>query len=284
MNNQFLKHTIMKTFSILNSQFSILLVAALVLFAGCKKDDPAPTPEDLTFANFVPDPAAAAGSTWTLTDERDNKPYVVKKMADGRIWMVQDLAFGDCTESSFHNDTSAAATEHAPTVAAGYVGHCRTNTQPGAGYLYNWPAVMQNRNAYYGSTDVSFACSGTGSGTVSPNPASCRGICPEGWHVPTGDGYGEFKALIDILGGDFANFGVGTEIVDNNSYHWHGVLGGLVRYTGVLFNQGIVATYWSCSNQTNYVYYLAYGNNVDPTSEDALPTRYGFSVRCVRNY
>jgi hypothetical protein len=129
--------------------------------------------EDLTFANFNPDPSAAAGSTWTLRDERDNKLYVVKLMSDNRYWMVQNLAFGDCTESSFYNDNSAEATTHAPTVAAGYVGHCRTNPREGAGYLYNWPAAMQNENAYYGSSDNSFACSGSGPGTVSPNPASC---------------------------------------------------------------------------------------------------------------
>jgi uncharacterized protein (TIGR02145 family) len=176
-------------------------------------------------------------------------------------------------------------------VAAGYVGHCRTNTQPGAGYLYNWPAVMQNRNAYSGSTDSSFACSGTGSGTVSPNPASCRGICPEGWHIPTRRSWfsfiaGEFDDLHDCLSVEFEYFknGYGYEIVDNVPNHWHGVLGGLCSRDGTLFEQHS-AYYWSSTYYDAWLaaYHTA-GNSFTYPYDDAPEKHIGRSVRCVRNY
>jgi uncharacterized protein (TIGR02145 family) len=106
-------------------------------------------------------------------------------MADERYWMVQDLQFGTCTATSYKKDLSESDTRVMPTVADGYVGHCGVTPRTGAGFLYNWPAVMNNSKAYSGSSDASFQCTGTDPGVEKPNPGYCRGICPEKWHVPT---------------------------------------------------------------------------------------------------
>jgi hypothetical protein len=151
-------------------------VLAEVNMAGCC-DLPGVT--GVTFAEFNPCPATV-GSTWTLTDARDGKQYKTKYMADGRYWMVQDLKFGNCTLNSYNGDGSEAATTQTPTVADGYVGHCRSLTLSTAGYHYTWAGIMNNTKAYSGASSSSISCVGT-----DPDPIVCRGACPSGWHVPT---------------------------------------------------------------------------------------------------
>jgi uncharacterized protein (TIGR02145 family) len=233
-----------------------------------------------TFAAFSPCTTAAAGATWTLQDTRDggnNYTYKVKKMQDGRIWMVQDLKFGDCPNNTgyWYNDNSEAATTHTPTVYDGYVGHCRATSQANAGYLYNWPAAMQNVNAYYGSTDDSFQCIGTsGSG--------CQGICPDGWHIPTGAPDGEFQALHNAPG---RNCSTSNDNCWNANSDWEGVYGGSCNLSGVLSNQGGVANYWSSTYyNNNNVYDLIFLSSITFPGTNNYYKQDGFSVRCVRNY
>ncbi|MDR2448550.1 MAG: hypothetical protein LBD52_01140 [Prevotellaceae bacterium] len=94
--------------------------------------------------------------------------------------MVQDLKFGNCTLNSYNGDGSEAATTKTPTVANGYVGHCRSLTLSTAGYHYTWAGTMNNTKAYSGAPTSSISCVGT-----DPDPDMCRGVCPYGWHVPT---------------------------------------------------------------------------------------------------
>jgi uncharacterized protein (TIGR02145 family) len=138
----------------------------------------APGITDVTFANFNPCDASY-GATYTLTDDRDGKKYKVMYLADRMYWTVENLAFGNCSETSWKEDNSATAAATMPTVAEGYVGHCRTNTQA-VGFLYSWTAIMNDVNAFKGSTATYTLCSGT---DASANV--CRGICPVGWHLPT---------------------------------------------------------------------------------------------------
>ncbi|MDR0691991.1 MAG: hypothetical protein LBF69_03025, partial [Prevotellaceae bacterium] len=182
----------------------------------------APGSSGILFSKFNPCANAPDASTWTLTDQRDGKTYKVKKLADGRYWMVQDLKFGkNCTENSFANDDSRSDAVRSPTVDSDdYVGHCRTSTVNGAGYLYNWAAAMKNANGYWGSSDKSFGCTGTGS-TVN----QCQGICPEGWHVPTRD---EFSNTIST----FTNaYSCSKDNCWNASSKWEGVSGGYCHYS-----------------------------------------------------
>jgi uncharacterized protein (TIGR02145 family) len=226
-----------------------------------------------TFENFLPNSDAVAGNYWLLMDERDGKKYLVEKMADGRIWMVENLQFGDCTSISFHDDNSATDVAAEPTVAAGYVGHCRSGVASNTGYLYNWPAAMQHTNAYQSSSDHSFACTGTGSGTASPNPAFCKGICPTGWHVPTGGAGGEFAALAAVTS------------LNNPNRDWGFVPGGYCFYDGNIPEMLLeYAYYWSSTYNDNANAYILRMNstNVDPIAHAGKDS--GLSVRCVRNY
>jgi uncharacterized protein (TIGR02145 family) len=252
-------------------------VAAEVNMEGCCN---APGTTGVTFAEFNPC-IASYGSTYTLTDDRDSKQYKVKYMPDGHYWMVQDLMFGNCTESSYIYDNSEAATTRTPTVAPGYVGHCRTNTRSGAGYMYGWAATMNNTKAYYSSSNSSFQCIGTGSGTVSPNPGACRGICPDGWHVPTGSTAGEYQALHAAM---VSSYKCSNDACWNASSAWEGVLGGYC-IQGALYDQDSRGYYWSSTYYDAYAAYRLrfYSGTVNPGT-DRYDKDDGYPVRCIKNY
>jgi uncharacterized protein (TIGR02145 family) len=231
-----------------------------------------PGTSGVTFSAFNPCSTSATGSTWTLTDTRDSKTYKVKKMADGRYWMVQDLAFGTCTATSFKIDNSAGATTVTPTVATGYVGHCRTGNSTNHGYWYNWPAVMNNQQAYYGSSVSTFACSGT---TTAVN--SCQGICPAGWHVPSIDEFtdaqAKFSAAYNCTQG--ACFGPASA--------WEGVIGGKTYNNGKIRDN--TQAFWCSSTYYDYTnnYTLAVWEN-NTTNAQIWSKNDGHFVRCARNY
>jgi uncharacterized protein (TIGR02145 family) len=152
-------------------------VLAEVITEGCCH---APGATGVTFAAFNPCAGASYGSTYTLTDDRDGKQYKIKYMPDDHYWMVQDLKFGEkCeTKTSMGNKTTAGNI----TANGIYYGDCYKYNcgQVDNGYIYNNEGVMN-----IGVNSSTYTCSGTSAG-VGPNaPSTCRGICPEDWHVPT---------------------------------------------------------------------------------------------------
>jgi uncharacterized protein (TIGR02145 family) len=231
----------------------------------------------ITFANFVPCAGASYGATYTLTDDRDQKTYKVKYMPDGRYWMAQNLAFGDCNANSWKDDNSEAATTVTPTVASGYVGHCRTSTISGAGYYYSFAAAMNNRKAYKGSSDVSFECTGTG---VSAN--ACRGICPSGWHLPTGKTDGEFYTLHTAL--------VSYAKCSNQNCWLSPAMpefigSGIVYSTNAPKCTNGYAYYTSTSANANYAYLAHWCSSFAAGNTYYVEDKsWGSSVRCVKNY
>jgi uncharacterized protein (TIGR02145 family) len=183
----------------------------------------------VNFTAFVPCSNAATGATWTLLDTREsnnNQNYTVKKMADGRIWMVQDLKFGDkCNRTDFTGSSGKDLTNRVSSLSSStYYGDCGTSTLANVGYYYDWAAAINKANAYKGnSTDV--GCRGTGTAAFA-----CQGLCPSGWHVSTED---EISALCSsfgaITGGclNIPEFGANItgqfrpSLVDATSYYWH---------------------------------------------------------------
>jgi uncharacterized protein (TIGR02145 family) len=246
-------------------------VRAEVITEGCCQE---PGATGVTFAAFNPCAGAPYGSTYTLTDDRDQKTYKIKFMPDARYWMVQDLMFGNCNANSFKNDQSEAATTITPTVAKGYVGHCRTDAKS---TYYNWPAVMNNSKAYYGSSDNSFQCTGVGTST-----SACQGICPTGWHVPTGKTNGEFYTLHTAL--------VSYSKCSNqncwlNSAMPEVIAGGYVSPEGSMHCTGGYMYYTSTIANTTQVYH-AHACSAFTAGDDyyGVDKRWGLRVRCVKNY
>ena len=217
----------------------------------------------------------ATHDTVCLADPRDYRTYRVRKLADGQCWMVDSLKFGGnygdtdgCAANSgvgnFGNGGSQDATMAQETFATGYYGHCRAINSTYNNYLYDWVAAMQSTLAYRGSS-TSF------SGTQ-------QGICPTGWHIPTGDTSGEFGNLYSNAynsdGSAFLDATKGNFTLSGSAY----------GDDGSLLVQGNGGHYWSSSASYNY-----YAFNLDVDDDgDVIPYRisgkdFGLAVRCVKD-
>jgi uncharacterized protein (TIGR02145 family) len=235
-----------------------------------------PASATVNFTAFNACPDAAVGTTWYLQDTREtNNPqtYKVRKMAGGRIWMIQDMKFGDLCGTGFVGSASDQ-TGHVSSSGT-YYGDCRTNTYANAGYLYDWAGAINKPGAYRGSS-TNVGCSGT-------NGNNCQGICPAGWHIPTGGTSGEFYTANTAFQ---AAYSCGNSACWNLNSQWEGVFGGYCNNTGTFGYQGTRGFYWSSTYDDNNEASMLRIRN---TTGDFLPgtynysKRYGYSVRCIKN-
>jgi uncharacterized protein (TIGR02145 family) len=234
------------------------------------------------FTAFAPCSAEAVGTTWHLIDKREssnNQTDKVRKMHDVRIWMVQDLRFGNLCGTGF----SAPSYDQIGLVSNSgtYYGDCtaRTNgSTPGnRGYLYAWAAAVNKSGAHYGGSYQ--GCSGTGA-----TANTCQGICPAGWHIPTGSTTGEFYALHNAPGRNCSTSN--DDCWDANSA-WEGVYGGDCDSNGAIYEQGRWGLYWSSTTMSND--YLSadrvcFGSTATTPSACPHAKNSGRQVRCIRNY
>ena len=105
----------------------------------------------------------------TLTDLRDGQTYRTVTIGT-QVWMAENL--------NYKTDGS-------------YCLHDKANSCSKYGRLYNWGTAMDSAGV--------FSNNGKGCGytkTCTPTYPT-RGICPEGWHIPTAS---EFKILIQFAG------------------------------------------------------------------------------------
>lgn len=118
-----------------------------------------------------------------------------------------------------------------------------------------------------------------------------RGLCPEGWHVPTAE---EWRALIEYLGGDQV---AGGRMRETDSGHWlisvpgstneSGFTalpaGGRGRYGGPS-DVGRYATWWSSTSyDRNYAWHWGLHPDKHDIRFNPGHKASGFSVRCIRD-
>ena len=202
--------------------------------------------------------AASTGDTATLRDIRDGNTYTVKKLADGRCWMTENLRIAGKTITSTDSDLPAGETYTIP-----------------ASNIANFTAAQNTSAAYYDANYGGYynfytatAGWGTSSATTGNSPKS---ICPKGWRLPTGGASGEFNTL-------YSHYNSGDAMMGVPGF----VLSGLV-YGGSAVNQSTGGYYWSSTTiDTNDAYSLIQdGSNVIPVRDDHKFI--GFAVRCVAN-
>lgn len=157
---------------------------------------------------------APLGSTCLLQDNRDNKVYRVKLMADGNWWMVQDLAYGQISSNA---DFVANCTNQEITnlIGAGLYGVSVSSNLPTGGHLYNAYAALQFRGV---DSDA---------GGPDLHKVYLPSLCPEGWHLP-GNANGAYneewqifidKTKIDLYSNtDLARFGY-NDMTAFNAYN-----------------------------------------------------------------
>lgn len=151
-----------------------------------------------------------------LYDKRDNKGYVVRKLADGNCWMMQNLALspdGRTTYAEEDTDLHDGRTFKAPAASAeGGAGWSYNGTdgphylKPLAGYEYYLQGSMHSSTGkpvesagnYYdwpmataGARDVS------GNSLISAETGEAAdSICPKGWRLPPNSGSKSYNNLL----------------------------------------------------------------------------------------
>ena len=106
----------------------------------------------------------------SLVDSRDNQTYKTVQIGD-QVWMAQNLNYASEGSSCF-NDTAA---------------YCEL-----FGRLYYWSAAMDSVGTW---SDNGKGCGFKKSCTPT---YPVRGVCPEGWHLPSAE---EFETLVATIGG-----------------------------------------------------------------------------------
>lgn len=157
------------------------------------------------------------------------------------------------------------------------------------GVLYNWPAIMN------------------GSGSSNDNPSGVRGICPEGWHLPS---HAEWTQLENYMIANGFNYDgttkdnkiakslaatilwkepsltgdVGTDLSLNNKSGFSALPGGH-RYNFASFDAlGYLGCWWACTETYPNIAWCRvmtcfYNKSIGETNYKEC----GFSVRCIKD-
>ena len=222
------------------------------------------------------------GDTATLTDARDGEKYVVKRLPDGKVWMVQNLRLINKTLTSEDSNVSSNFT-------------VPTSTPAGSSWCTSDSSACYNKSlAYYdASTRSSYGAiynwytATAGAGTYSTSSGSVgSSICPKGWRLPTSGSGGEFAALDIAWGGTGSNRSSANTYSTFTGAYTEGNNGGFDLPGDIGPSLNVVGEnghWWSStagSSYKAYTLFLGSGNtSVHPQNDDYK--RYGFSVRCV---
>ncbi len=219
-----------------------------------------------------------------VVDARDSHTYWVRKLADGRCWMLTNLAYGgggnntygDVKVLSNGGGSSASYTTPRYYIPPASNNHTLEPNNPSTstngtgqyGYLYNWCAAM-------GGQTSSSACQES----TAPLPDTSVSVCPAGWILPTGGSGGDFTELNDSINNSATNTSAGLR---SNWLAQYG--GGWNSSSGGFFNQGTAGAYISSSqNDASFVHIISLGGSiVDPATYNWKSS--GHSVRCVASY
>ncbi len=206
-----------------------------------------------TMQTFSSSMLPEVGDSMQLKDERDGNKYTVKKLADGNVWMTENLRIANKTITAADSNVTSDFTIPASSTS----GFNASNTN----------------NAYVDSTYGGFytfytATAGTG-GTSLRSGNAPSSICPKGWRLPTGGDSGEFNTL-------YGQYNSAALMMGVPSF----ALSGRVD-NGSVYNQGSDGFFWSSTVSGAYqAYYLGLGSSsVNPTG--GADKTYGFSVRCI---
>lgn len=235
-----------------------------------------------------------------LVDDRDGKVYAVAKMADGHIWMTQNLDYdiqpsrniisnNDGTTSTwspgtptydgmpFNDQTNFGTFSYDPGNYAMLDGYGEVVEKYCDEYDFDSDCVYHVGNLYQWNA----ATAGTGGVLTSQDAPSS--ICPKGWRLPSSNSYtddhsfGKFLNAMGITNNDNA---ANDEAILQAPFYF--VRGGAVYAGGSFSSYNECGRYWSSTAASDAAH--AYALGFDDTFVDPSRSSYryrGFSVRCV---
>ena len=210
-----------------------------------------------------------------MTDSRDGQTYKTVKIGT-QTWMAENLnyAYTDVPYKSggFTSDSTSWCYKDDANNCTKY------------GRLYTWAAAMDSVGTW------SKNGKGCGYGTTCSPTYPVRGICPEGWHLPT---EAEFETLFTAVGGkstagkvlkSTTGWTTYSGITNEDAFAFSALPAGYRYYNGDYINEGNYAYFWSSTENYSYYAYSMYlnFNFVDAYLGDYYKY-YGFSVRCLQD-
>ena len=251
----------------------------------------------------TPAPEGACPGTPTVTDHEGNV-YNTVQIGD-QCWMRENMR---CVTTPNHPDVNLMTTCSGWSCMSNYEPHVYSafnfsscTADPSMlnsyGYFYNWPAAMDTTTSDY----------------IFASFENHRGICPEGWHIPS---MTEWKALgayvssqEDYRCNNNSNYIAralcdqsswesysgsccpGQDLTQNNATGFTAVATGYVGYSSGprYYSQGYTAQFWSSSVYVSspqaYPYYTALGNqNASFLTDDRHTSpETASSVRCIKD-
>jgi len=208
-----------------------------------------------------------------MIDARDNQIYKIVTIGS-QTWMAENLNYA-YTDVSFYNGVFSSD-------STSWCYYNKESNCDAYGRLYTWSAVMDSAG-FISEKNGTLAC-GLGK-KCKPNKPH-RGVCPDGWHVPT---QLEFDVLYKVIGGEnMAGLKLkstsgweGENGIDAVSF---GILPAGFRYNGgayMYMNER--SAFWSASEYglgEAYVQVFSYGEAVYPQRFSKLGCA---SLRCIRD-
>jgi uncharacterized protein (TIGR02145 family) len=218
--------------------------------------------------------------TWnqpTISDQGGNIYGIIT--IGTQTWMAENLNFGTYIANGSGTNQADATTTSAQKYCYGdNAANCETY-----GGLYQWHTAMA----------LPSSCNSTNAGTApcivnTPH----RGLCPEGWHVPTQGEWATLDTRVDSDNGGMIN-DEGTSLKSTNlwssgagtdAYGWSGLPGGY-RYNGAFDLRGSGGFWWSASqNNTNDAWSRnLYNGNASLIESSEYKSDNGFSLRCLKD-
>ncbi|MBQ9225929.1 MAG: fibrobacter succinogenes major paralogous domain-containing protein [Fibrobacter sp.] len=208
----------------------------------------------------------------TMTDERDGQTYKTVTIGT-QTWMAENLNYAYTSVPYNYEGSTSDSTSW-----------CYSNATANCtkyGRLYTWAAAMDSVGTW--STNGK----GCGYGKTCSPTYPVRGVCPEGWHLPTQT---EWNTLFTAVGGQstagkMLKSTSGWNSSDNgtDAYSFSALPAGYRYSSGNFILEGSYASFWSSSESYSrgaYRMALDYNDNafLDGDYKDL-----GFSVRCVKD-
>ncbi len=245
-----------------------LSFASMMLLAACGGDSGS-SANDLDELSSSSENDVNDVVTGTFTDPRDGQTYRTVKIGN-QTWMAENLNYrylgptDDLDSSSFCYDDDPA--------------NCETY-----GRLYLWSAAMDSAGIIEGNT-----ANGCGYNSECSPSGNVRGVCPQGWHLPSD--WDEFETLFEAVGGQEvagamlkSTSGWNSNGDGTDAYGFSAFPAGARNIDSGFRNLGNNVTFWSSTEIGSNVYsmYLNYSYERAFLEDDGKD--FGFSVRCLKD-
>jgi uncharacterized protein (TIGR02145 family) len=209
-----------------------------VVFSAIAHDSLTPEPI-VSMQDFECLTTAPINTTVTLVDSRDGNTYRVRKLADGKCWMIDNLRI---TNKTITSDDSNLSEGESYTIPDGFWIDEETTQHNDRSHIAYVDPTYGGYYSFNVATAGWWSTYDNGMSYPSYPNTSPKDICPKGWRLPTG---GSSDADLGILGryyntsallrGDpnfilAGNAGIMGEYDGNNNYIYTGVAVGGFEY------------------------------------------------------